>query len=164
MAKTLESPLDCKEIQRVHPKGDQFWTFIGRTNVEAGTPIFWSSDVKFWLIWKDSDVGKYWWQEEKGATEDEMVGWHHWLNGHEFGYTLEVGDRQAGLVCYGSWRQRAGHTHTQKTVGHDWVTELGSGIFFLSTFLWLILTETFEVNKRDHLLSCVFFISRFFFC
>ena len=96
---TLESPLDCKEIQPVHPKGDKSWVFIGRTDVEAETPILWPPDVKRWLIWKDPDAGKDWGQEEKGTTEDEMVGWHHWLNGHEFGWTLGVGDGQGGLVC-----------------------------------------------------------------
>ena len=81
LEKTRESPLDCKEIQPVHAKGNQSWIFIGRTDVEAGTPIL---DAKSWLIWKDPDAGKDWRQEEKGMTEDEMVGWHHRLNGHEF--------------------------------------------------------------------------------
>ena len=81
LEKTLESPLDCKEIQLVHPKGDQSWVFIGRTNVEAETPILRPPDVKSWIIWKDPDAGKDWGQE-KEMTEDEMVGWHHWLNGH----------------------------------------------------------------------------------
>ena len=85
LEKILESPLDCKEIQLVHPKGDQSWVFIGRTDVEAETPILWPPDAESWLIWKDPDAGKDWGQEEKGTTEDEMVGWHHWLNGHEFG-------------------------------------------------------------------------------
>ena len=85
LEKTLESPLDCKEIQPVHPKGDQSWVFIGRTDVEAESPIFWPPDVKSWLIWKDPDAGKDWRQEEKGMTEDEIVGWHHWVNGNEFG-------------------------------------------------------------------------------
>ena len=85
LEKTLESPLDCKEIQSVHPKGDQSWVFIGRTDVEAETPILWSLDVKSWLTGKDPDAGKDWGQEEKGMTEDEMVGWHQQLNGHEFG-------------------------------------------------------------------------------
>ena len=80
----FESPLDCKEIQPVHPKGDQSWVFIGRADVEAETLIFWPPDVKSWLIWKDPDAGKDWRKEEKGMTEDEMVGWHHQLNGHEF--------------------------------------------------------------------------------
>ena len=84
LLKILESPLDCKEIQLVHAKGNQSWVFIGRTDVEAETPIFWPPDVKSWLIWKDPDAGKDWRQEEKGVTEDEMVGWHHQLNGDEF--------------------------------------------------------------------------------
>ena len=85
LEKTLESPLDCKEIQPVHPKGDRPWVFIGRTEAEAETPILWPPDVKSWLIWKDLDAGNDWRQEEKGTTEDEMVGWHHRLNGHGFG-------------------------------------------------------------------------------
>ena len=84
LEKTLESPLDCKEIQPVHPKGDQSWVFIGRTDVETETPILWPPDSKSWLIWKDPDAGKDWGQEEKGTTENGMVGWHHRLNGHEF--------------------------------------------------------------------------------
>ena len=85
LEKTLESPLDSKEIQPVHPKGNQSWIFIGRTDAEAETPILWSPDVKNWPIWKDPDAEKDWRWEEKGTTEDEMVGWHHWLDGHEFG-------------------------------------------------------------------------------
>ena len=84
LKKTLERPLDCKEMQSVNPKGNQSWIFIGRTDVEAETPILWPPDRKNWLIWKDPDAEKDWGQEEKGTTEDEMVGWHHWLNGHEF--------------------------------------------------------------------------------
>ena len=93
----------CKEIQPVHPKGDQSWVFIGRTDAEAETLILWPPDVKSWLIWEDPDAGKDWGQEEKGTTEDEMVGWHHQLNGHGFGWTPGVGDGQGGLACYGSW-------------------------------------------------------------
>ena len=85
LEKTLESPLHCKEIQSVHSKRDQSWVFIGRTDAKAETPIFWPPDVKSWLIGKDPDAGKDWGQEEKGTTEDEMVGWHHWFNGHVFG-------------------------------------------------------------------------------
>ena len=92
LEKTLESPLGCKEIQPVHVKGDQSWIFIGRTDVEAETPVVWPHDMKNWLIWKDSDAGKDWEQEKKGTTEDEMVGWHHRLNGHGFRWTLGVGD------------------------------------------------------------------------
>ena len=84
LEKTLESPLDCKEMQAVHPKGNQSWIFIGRTDAESETPILWPPDAKNWLIGKDPDAGKDWRREEKGMTEDEMVGWHHWLNGHEF--------------------------------------------------------------------------------
>ena len=90
LEKTLESPLDCKEIQPVNPKGNQSWIFIGRTHAEAETPMFWPPDVKNWLIGKDPDAGKDW--RQKGMTEDEVVGSHHWLNGHEFEWALEVGD------------------------------------------------------------------------
>ena len=105
----LESPLDCKEIQPVHPKGSQSWVFIGRTDAKAETPKLWPPDVKSWLILKDPDAGKDWGQEEKGTTEDEMVGWHYWLNGHGFGWTPGVGDGQGGLACWGSWGCRVGH-------------------------------------------------------
>jgi len=103
LKKTLESPLDCKEIQPVHPKGDQSWVFIGRTDVEAETPILWPPAAKSWLIWKDPDAGKDWRWEEKGMTEGEMVGWHHWFNAHGFGWTPGVGHGQGGLACWGSW-------------------------------------------------------------
>ena len=102
LEKTLESPLHCKEIQPVHPKADQFWVFIDRTDVEVETPILWLPDVKSWLIWKDLDVWKDWGQEEKGMPEEEMIGWHHQLNGHGFGRTSGVGDGQGSLVCCGS--------------------------------------------------------------
>jgi len=94
LEKTLESPLDCKEIKSVDPKGNQSWIFIGRTDAEAETPIFLPPDAKNWLIGKDHDAGKDWSQEEKGTTEDEMIGWHHWLDGHEFEQDPEVGDGQ----------------------------------------------------------------------
>ena len=84
LKKTLESPLDCKDIQPVHPKGNQFWVSIGRTDVEAETPIVRPPDAKSWLIWKDHDAGKDWRQKEKGTTEDAVVGWHYWRSGHEF--------------------------------------------------------------------------------
>jgi len=113
LEKTLESPLDCKEIQPVHPKGDQSWVFIGRTDVEAETPVFWPPDAKSRLIWKDPDAGQDWWQEEKGTTEDEMVGWHIWLNGHEFGWTLGVGNGQGGLAWCGSWGRKESDTTEQ---------------------------------------------------
>ena len=103
---TLESPLDCKEIKPVNPKGNQSWIFIGRTDVEAETPILCPPDGKSWLIWKDSDAGKDWGQEEKGMTEDEMAGWHHRLNGHESEWTLWVGNGQGGLVCCSPWGRK----------------------------------------------------------
>ena len=103
LEKTLGSPLGCKEIQSVHPKGNQSWMFIGRTDAEAEGLILWPPDEKSWLIWKNSDAGKDWRREEKGMTEDEMVGWHHWLDGHGFGWTLEVGDGQGGLECCSPW-------------------------------------------------------------
>ena len=106
LEKTLESPLECKEIQLVHPKGDQFWVFIGKTDVEAETPILCPLDVKSWLIGKDPDAGKDWGQEKKGTTEDEMAGWHHRLNGHELGWTPGVGDGQGGLACCNSWGRK----------------------------------------------------------
>ena len=106
LEKTLESPLDCKDIQQVHPKGDQSWIFIGRTDVEAETPILWAPDAKSLLIWKDPDAGKDWGQEEKGKTEDKMVGSHHRLNEHGFGWTRGVGDGQGGLACCGSWGRK----------------------------------------------------------
>ena len=99
LEKTLESPWDCKEVQPVHPKGDQSWVFIGRTDAEAETPKLWPSDAKSWLIWKDRDAGKDWGQEEKGMTVDEMVGWHHRLSEHESGKLQElVMDREAWLA------------------------------------------------------------------
>ena len=106
LEKTRESPLDCKEIQPVHPKEDQSWVFIVRIDVEAETPILWPPDVKSWLVWKDPDAGKDWGQEEKGMTQDEMVGWHDQLNGHGFGWTRAVGDGQGGLACCGSWGRK----------------------------------------------------------
>ena len=99
----LESPLDCKEIQPVHPKGDQSWAFIGRTDVEVETPILWPPHVKSWLTGKDPDAGRDWGQEEKGTTEDEMAGWHHRLNGHGFVWPPGVGDGQGGLACCSPW-------------------------------------------------------------
>ena len=120
LEKTLESPLDCKEIQPVRSK-DRSWDFIGRTDVEAETPILWPPDAKSWLIEKDPDAGKGWGQEEKGATEDEMVGWHYQLNGHGFEWTLGVGDGQGGLACYDSWgRKESDTTVTELNWGKRW--------------------------------------------
>ena len=103
--KTLESPLDCKEIQPVHSQGDQSWVFIGRTDAEAETPILWPTHAKSWLIGKDPDAGRDWGQEEKGMTEDEMAGWLHRLDGLEFGWTPGAGDGQGGLMCCDSCKE-----------------------------------------------------------
>ena len=114
--KTLESPLDCKEVPPVHPKGDQSWVFIGRTDVEAETPILWPPNAKSWLTGKDLDAGKDWKQEEKGMTENEMVGWCYQLDGRGFGWTPGVGDGQGGLACCGSW----GHKESDTTERLNW--------------------------------------------
>ena len=113
LEKTLESPLDCKEIPPVHPKGDQSWVFIERTDAEAETPILWPPHAKSWLIGKDPEAGRDWVQEEKGTTEDEMAGWHHQLDGHGFGWTPGVGDGQGGLGCCDSWGCKESDTTEQ---------------------------------------------------
>ena len=110
LEKTLESPLDCKEIQPVHSEGDQSWMFIERTDAEAEPPLFWPPDGKSWLIGKDPDAGKDWGQQKKGVTGDEMVGWHHRLDGHEFEQALGVGDGQGGLACCDSWDRKESDT------------------------------------------------------
>ena len=104
--KTLESPLDCKEIQLVHSEGDQPWDFFGGNDAEAETPGLWPPHAKSWLIGKDSDAGRDWGQEEKGMTEDEMAGWHHWFDGRESEWTPGVCDRQGGLACCSSWGRK----------------------------------------------------------
>ena len=106
LEKILESPLDCKEIQPVHPQGNQPWIFIGRTDAEAETPILWPPDMKNWLIGKDPDAGKNWRWEKKGTTEDEMFGWHHWRNGHEFQSAPGVGDGQGSPACCSLWSRK----------------------------------------------------------
>ena len=115
LEKTLESPLDCKEIQPVNPKGNQSWIFIRRIDAEAEAPIIWPPDAKNWLIGKDPSAGKDWGQEEKGTPEDETVGWHHQFDGHELKQAPGVGDGQESLVHCSLWGCR---------VGHDWATEL----------------------------------------
>ena len=122
LEKSLESPLDCKEIQPVHRKGNQSWIFIGRTDAEAETPIIWQPHVKSWLIGKDPDAGKDWGQQEKGMTEDEMVGLHHQLNAHGFEWTPGVGDGQGGLACCSSWS--CGESDTTERL--NWTELIGS--------------------------------------
>ena len=111
LEKTLESPLDCKEIKPVNPKGNQSWIFTGKTDAEAEALILWPPDAKSWLIGKDPDAGKDWRQEEKGTTEDEMVGWHHQLDGHEFEQALGDGEEQGSLAYCSPW----GHKESEKT-------------------------------------------------
>ena len=106
LEKRLESPLDHKEIQPIHPNGHESWMFIGRTDIKAETWILWPPDAKSWLIWKDPDAGRDWGQEDKRMTEDEMFGWHHWLDGHGFGWTPGVGDGQGGMVSCDSPRHK----------------------------------------------------------
>ena len=127
LEKTLLSPLDCKEIQPVHSEGDQPLDFFGRNDAKAETPVLWPPHGKSWLIGKDSDVGRDWRQEEKGTTEDEMAGWHHWLDGHEFEWTPGVGDGQGGLACCDSWD----HKESDMTERLNW-TELKP----LFPYLW----------------------------
>ena len=129
LEKTLESALDCKEIQPVHPKGDQHWTLIGRTEAEVEVPILWPPDTKSWPIGKDPDAGKNWRQEEKRTTEDTMVGWHHWLDGHEFEETPGVGDGQESLGCYSPWDRKELDT----TEWLNWTVNF-SGLEFLGDF------------------------------
>ena len=117
LKETLESPLDCKEIQPVNPKGNQSWIFIGRTDAE--TPILWPPDAKNWLTGKDPVAGENWRQEEKGTTEDEVVGWHHQLEGHEFEQAPGVGDGQGSLVCCSPW----GHKDSDMTEQLNWLTD-----------------------------------------
>ena len=138
LEKTLESPLDWKEIQPVHPKGDQSWVFIGRTDAEAEIPILWPPDAKSWLIWKDPEAGKDCRWEEKGTVEDEMAGWHHRLDGHEFEWTPGVGDGQGGLACCDSWGCKELDTSEQLKWTDDpiaiYFVVLGSSLYTLSAF------------------------------
>ena len=132
LEKTLESPLDCKEIQPVHSKGGKSWVFIGRTDAEAETPILWPPHAKSWLIGKDSDAGRDWGQEEKGMTEHEMAGWHHWLYGRESEWTPVVGDGQGCLACCNSW----GCKESDTTERLNWI-ELSTSTFSLLLYRWM---------------------------
>ena len=129
---TLESPLDCKEIKPVSSKGNQPLIFIGRSDAEAETPILWPPDVKNWLTGKDPDAGKDWRWEEKVTTENEMVGWHHWLDGHEFEQAPGVGDGQGGLACCSSW----GCKETQLS---DWTELNNSARNHTQVSLWTLV-------------------------
>ena len=145
LEKNLESSLDCREIQLVNPKGNQSWIFTGRTDAEAETPILWLPDVKNWLIGKDPDARKDWRREEKGMTEDEMVGWHHWLNGHEFEQAPGIGDAQGSLVCCSLWGRRVRHDWASKL---DWLNCINSSLLvFPFQVLFLLLFSPFLFFK-----------------
>ena len=137
---TLASPLDCKEIQPVHSKGDQSWVFFGRTDAKAETPVLWSPHAKSWLIGKNPDAGRDWEQEEKGTTEDEMAGWHHWLDGREFEWTSGVGDGQGSLVCCNS----CGHKESDMTEQLNW-TELN----WNCKHIWFNLSTHIKLNGEE---------------
>ena len=129
LEKTLESLLDCKEIQPVHSEGDQPWDFFGRNDAKAESPVLWPPHAKSWLIGKDSDAGRDSGQEKKGTTEDEMAGWHHWLDGRESGWTPGVGDGHGGLVCCDSWgRKELDMTEWLNWTGLKWKNILCSWI------------------------------------
>ena len=135
LEKTLESPLDCKEIQPVHSKGDQPWDFFGRNDAKAETPVLWPPHAKSWLIEKDSDAGRDWGQEEKGTTEDEMAGWHHWLDGRESEWIPGVGDGQGGLACCDSWGRKESNT----TERLNW-TELNWSLLYTRFVIFSFVT------------------------
>ena len=128
LEKPPESPLDYKEIQPVHPKGNLSWIFFGRTDAEVETPILWLPDVKSWLIWKDSDARKDWRGEEKGTIENKMVGWHHQLNGREFELAPEIGDGQGGMACCNPW----GCKELDSTEPLNWICTLSE------IYMWFI--------------------------
>ena len=131
LEKSLESPLDCKEIQTVHPKWDQSWLLFGRTDVEGETPILWPPDAKSWFTGKEPDAGKGWGQEEKGTTEDEMVGWHYWLNGLESEQSPRVGGGQGSLACCSSWgRKESDTTELLNWTELNWKMTIGSELTF----------------------------------
>ena len=155
LEKTLESPLDCKEIKPVNPKGNQYWIFIGKTDTEA--PILWPPDAKSWLIEKDPDAGENWGQEEKVVTEDQMVGWHYWFNGHEFEQTTGDSDGQGSLVCW---------VH-QVTKGWTWLSDWTATINIL---LWsnkgpkvrphsesIPFLQMYLLASATHQVSCILF-------
>ena len=140
--------LDCKEIQPVHSEGDQPWVFFGRNDAKAETPVLWPPHVKSWFIGKDFDVGRDWEQEEKGTTEDEMAGWHHWLNGCESKWTPGVGDGQGGLVCCDSWGCKESDTTEQL----NWTELKDVTVIKNWRFSWIWMHGIYQatMNSRDY--------------
>ena len=168
LEKTLKSPLDFKEIKPVHPKGNQAWIFIGRPDAKAETPILWPPDVKNWLIGKDPDAGKDWRQEEKGTAEDEMVGWHHQLDGHEFEQAPGASDEQGSPVCCSPW----GHKESDRTEWLNWTEVWGLAdpkgeasihlgflfLYVLSPSHWACLVQIGLAKKAGCLFHLTFFL------
>ena len=158
LKKTLESPLDCKEIKPVNPKGNQSWIFIGRTDAEAEAPILWQPGMKSWLIGKDPDAGKDWRQEEKGVTEDEMVGWHYRLNGHELEQTPGDNEGQGSLVCCSLWGCKESYmTEQLKNKKPDlWLKSTNSIVRLLCELVQLLTSLHFSFSicemwtEEDH--------------
>ena len=173
VVKTLESALDCKEIQPVRSKGDQSWMFIGRTVAKAETPVLWPPHGKSWLIGKDSDAGRDWGQEEKGMTEDETAGWHHRLDGHEFEWTSGVGDGQGGLGCCNSRGCKESDTTERlnwtalNVRGRDWMSFsrwLPSCItttYWIThlSLIWNVNVLIYKIKQKYILLYSIMFIS-----
>ena len=152
LEKTLESPLDCKEIEPVHSKGDGSWVFFGRNDAEAETPVLWPPHARSWVIGKDSDAGRDWGQGEKGMTEDEMAGWHQRLDGHECGWTPGVSDGQGGLVCCDSWGYKQSVT-TERLKWTERREEKTKGVIIVINLdSWIMLTDT---TGRHNSVWCV---------
>ena len=154
LEKTLESPLDCNEIQPVHSKGDQPWVFFGRNDAKAETPGLWPPHGKSCLIWKDSDAGRDWGQEEKGMTENEMAGWHHWLNGREFEWSPGDGGKQGGLACCVS----CGRKKSDMTEWLNW-TELNSMYWAKFSYLQLPILLVYDnpgIGESSYHVSLIF--------
>ena len=154
LVKTLENPLDCKEIKQVNPKGNQSSILIGKTDAEAEAPVLWPPDAKNWLFGKDPDTGKYWRQEDKGTMEDEMVGWYHWLNGHEFEQAPGIGEGQDSLACCSPW----GCKESDMTEWLKWTESL------YLTQIFLVLPNVlfqFQNPIQDTTLHCLLYLLRF---
>ena len=153
LEKTLESPLDCKEIQPLHSKADQPWDFFGRNDAKAETPVLWPPHAKSWLIGKDSDAARDWGQEEKGTTEDEMAGWRHWLDGRESGWTPGVGDGQGGLACCNS-RGRHESDTTEWLIWSDLIVHIRAHFWYCMFYgFWQIQWNVFIVAVSYSIVS-----------
>ena len=161
LEKTLQSPLDCKEIQPVHPKGDQSWVFIGRIDAEPEAPIFWPSDVKNWLIGKDPDAKKDWRQEEKGTTEDGVVGWHHWLDRQESEEAPGVDYGQGGLACCSPWGRKESDVIKWVNWSHKFTSLFPSWKGLFAWILWTVLLIFSSLSGWSFLFFVRHFLSSF---